>query len=77
MIWDLLDYGAKNRMKLGKYPIMGLGSVGEVRGSHYVPCLHGNVSGRCLLDLSWYAGEWGDHCRLLGVRKEVSQTLAP
>lgn len=71
MIWDLLDYGAENPEEQRKFPIVGLGSVGEVGGRRSVPCLGLGVSGR-FLNLSWFDRGWRARCRFLGVRK-VSQ----
>lgn len=71
MIWDLLDYGAKNPEEQRKYPIVGLGSVGEVHGRRRVPYLCGSDSGRSL-DLGWWDDDWNAHYRFLGVRKKVS-----
>ncbi len=68
MIWDLLNYGAKNPEEQQKFPIIGLGSVGEVHGGRYVPYLNRCVSGRDLY-LVWWDGGWDAYCRFLGVRK--------
>lgn len=76
MIWDLLDYGAKNPEEQRDFPIVGLGSVGGVSsGGRSVPYLCGGGSERSLL-LSLWDGDWGDDCRFLGVRKKVAQTSA-
>lgn len=74
-IENILAYGAKNPEDQRKFPIVGLGSVGEVDGDRYVSCLSGSDSGRRLY-LSWWGGGWGARCRFLGVRKKVSQALA-
>jgi len=54
MIWDLLDFGAKNPEEQRKYPIVGLGSVGEIDGGRSVPDLYGRDSERFLY-LYWWA----------------------
>ena len=75
MIWDLLDFGAKNPEEQRKYPIVGLGSVGW---GEWLPLrsvsLDGRDSERCLY-LRWWGRDWFARCRFLGVRK-VSQTSA-
>lgn len=77
MIWDILDYGAKNPEEQRKFPIVGLGSVGEVDDDddRHVPVLNRNDSKR-YLSLSWWDGGWDAGYRFLGVRKKVSQTSA-
>ena len=70
MIWDLLDYGAKNPEEQRKYPIVGLGSVGEVDGDRDVPFLGRHDSERGL-DLTWWDFDWLARCRFLGVRNYV------
>ena len=74
-IENILAYGAKNPEEQRKYPIVGLGSVGEVFGGRYVLSLDGRGSERSL-SLSWWVGGWYAFCRFLGVRKKVSQALA-
>jgi hypothetical protein len=74
MIWDLLDYGAKNPDEQRKYPIVALGSVGRVDGRRVVPCLGGDDSERGLC-LGYWVGGWVAGYSFLAVRKEVSQTL--
>lgn len=74
MIWDLLDYGAKNPEEQRKFPIVGLGSVGEVVGNRLVPGLGRRGSER-RLGLGWWGYEWLARCRFLAVRK-VSRTSA-
>ncbi len=73
-IEHILSFGANYPEEQGKFPIVGLGSVGEVRGSRRVPYLRGSVSER-YLDLNWWGSDWLARCRFLGVRKKVSQTL--
>lgn len=76
MIWDLLDYGAKNPEEQRDFPIVGLGSVGGViSGGRSVPYLYGGGSERSLL-LSFWDGDWGEECCFLGVRKKVAQASA-
>lgn len=72
-IENILAYGAKNPEEQRKFPIVGLGSVGEVDGSRYVPYLYRSVSER-YLNLRWWDDGWNADCRFLGVRKKVSQT---
>ncbi len=74
-IENILAYGAKNPEEQRKFPIVGLGSVGEVGGSRDVPYLGRDDSGR-RLGLDWWDGGWYARCRFLGVRKKVSQALA-
>ncbi|MEI6553201.1 MAG: hypothetical protein WCO09_01410, partial [bacterium] len=67
-IENLLAYGAKNPEEQRKFPIVGLGSVGEVGGYRYVPCLRRYVSRRDL-GLGCWDGGWRDYYRFLAVRK--------
>ena len=69
---NILAYGAKNPEEQRKFLIVGLGSVGEVRGYRSVPYLFRSDSRR-RLDLLWWDGDWGASCRFLAVRKKVSQ----
>ena len=75
-IENILAYGAKNPEEQRKFPIVGLGSVGEVNGDRLVSCLNRNDSKRDL-DLRWWGAGWNASYRFLGVRKKVSQTSAP
>lgn len=75
MIWDLIDYGAKNPEEQRKFPIVGLGSIGEFVDGRCVPFLSKGVSER-YLDLGWWDNDWKANCRFLGVRKKVSQASA-
>lgn len=68
---NILAYGAKNPEEQRKFPIVCLGSVGEVRGYRDVPCLDRSGSGRSL-DLTWWDVDWGPGCRFLAVRKKVT-----
>jgi hypothetical protein len=72
-IENILAYGAKNPEEQRKFPIVGLGSVGEVHGHRDVLYLYRDDSERCL-SLSWWVVGWHAHYRFLGVRKKVSQT---
>jgi hypothetical protein len=73
-IENLLAYGAKNPEEQRKYPIIALGSVAEVIGNRYVPCL-GRGGSRRELNLDWWDGAWSSGFRFLAVRKKkVSQT---
>jgi hypothetical protein len=67
-IEHMLAYGANYPEEQRKFPIIGLGSVGRVRGCRYVPYLFRSVSFR-RLDLGWWDGDWGAGCRFLAVRK--------
>lgn len=64
----LLAFGAKNPEEQRKYPIVALGSVGEVDGDRYVSCLSGDDSGRNV-NLGWFGSDWFSSCRFLAVRK--------
>ena len=67
-IEHLLAFGAKYPEEQRKYPIIGLGSVAEVDGDRYVPCLGQGGAGRGL-SLYWWDGDWDGGCRFLAVRK--------
>ncbi len=71
-IEHILSFGANYPEEQRKFPVVGLGSVGEVGGDRDVPDLHGDGSERGL-DLHWWDLDWDAYCRFLGVRK-VSQT---
>lgn len=66
----LLVFGANNPDEQRKFPIVALGSVGEVSGDRLVPYLDGDGSRRNL-GLYWFDGGWGACCRVLAVRKKV------
>jgi hypothetical protein len=68
----LLAFGEKFPEEQRKFPIVALGSVGEVRGIRCVPVLNEGGSGRDLY-LDWWGGVWDGRCRFLAVRK-VSRT---
>ncbi len=72
-IEHVLSFGANYPEEQRKFPIVGLGSVGEVDGRCRVPCLGRGGSGRHLF-LGWWVGAWPAAFRFLGVRKKVSQT---
>ena len=74
-IEHLLTYGKHNPKEQLQYPIIALGSVGEVGDDRFVPCLGGDDSER-RLNLDWWVGDWYADCRFLGVRKKVSQVSA-
>ena len=74
-IENILAYGAKNPEEQRKFPIVGLGSVGKVRGNRCVPDLYGGDSGRSLYR-AWWGRDWHADFRFLGVRKKVSQASA-
>lgn len=67
-IEELLAYGAILPDEQRKHPIIALGSVTEVGGGRYVPCLDSFDSERDL-DLDWWSSDWSGRCRFLGVRK--------
>jgi len=69
---NILAYGAKNPEEQRKFPIVGLGSVGEVFGDRYVPGLGRDGSKRRLY-LLWWGDDWNANFRFLAVRK-VSRT---
>ena len=58
-----------------KFPIIGLGTIGDIDGYRYVPYISGEASNRCL-NLSRWIISWGPGCPFLAVRKKVSQTSA-
>jgi hypothetical protein len=64
----LLAYAAKHPDEQRQYPIIGLGSVAEVRGDRRVPYLRRHGAERSLR-LSWWDGGWLDYSRFLAVRK--------
>lgn len=68
MIWDLLDYGAKNPEEQRKYPIVALGSVAVFGDDRDVASLHRGGSARRLC-LDGFDCGWNDYCRFLAVRK--------
>ena len=72
-IEGLLAYGAKNPDEQRQYPIIGLGSVAEVRGDRHVPCLH-RCDAERRLGLHWWVGVWLDDSSFLAVRKLSSTT---
>lgn len=71
-IEHLLSFGANYPEEQRKFPIVGLGPVGEVDGGRVVPYLGRGVSERFLY-LYWLGGDWLASFRFLGVRKKVSQ----
>lgn len=70
-IEHILSFGANYPEEQRKFPIVGLGSVGEVYGDRDVPYLRGFDSGR-YLNLGWWGLGWNAGFRFLGVRKKVS-----
>lgn len=74
-IEHVLSFGANYPEEQRKFPIVGLGSVGEVAGNRDVACLDRSDFGRDL-DLRWLDGVWDADYRFLGVRKKVSQASA-
>jgi hypothetical protein len=81
-IEHLLSFGEKFPEEQRKYPIVGLGSVAEVRGCRRVPYLRRLDSKRDLhrldskrdLGLGWRDDDWGALSRFLAVRKKVPST---
>ncbi len=67
-IEHLLCFGEKYPDEQRKFPIIGLGSVAEVRGNRSVPYLPRSDS-ECDLDLLWFGSGWSVGCRFLAVRK--------
>ena len=65
---NILAYGAKNPEEQRKYPIVGLGSVAEVRGRRSVLYLDEGGSRRNLY-LNWFDDDWHSDYRFLAVRK--------
>ena len=63
-----LSFGATYPGEQRTYPIVGLGSVAEVRGGRRVLCLCGGDSSRSL-SLAWWGDGWHTVCRFLAVRK--------
>lgn len=74
-IEHLLAFGVKYPEEQRKYPIIGLGSVAEVRGGRDVPYLY-RVDRERDLGLCWWGNDWGGRCRFLAVRKLSSATQA-
>jgi hypothetical protein len=62
-IEHILCFGANYPEEQRKFPIVGLGSVSGIGGSNRG------------LNRSWWGSDWPSHCRFLGIRKKVSQTL--
>ncbi len=67
-IEELLAYGAILPDEQRKHPIIALGSVAEIGGFRFVPCL-GSFGSERDLDLYWWSGGWLGRYRFLGVRK--------
>jgi hypothetical protein len=67
MIWDLLDFGAKNPEEQRKYPIVALGSVAVVDGARDVACL-GRLASARRLGLGRFGGVCDGVFRFLAVR---------
>ncbi len=63
----LIAYGVENPP--GKQaPIIALGSIPEIDGRHWVPCLDRTFGGH-YLDLALSGINWSGDCRFLAVRK--------
>ena len=67
-IGHILTFGEKYPEEQRKYPIVGPGSVTWLGLHRVVPVLWGDGGSRGL-DLSWIGDDWGDGCRLFGVRR--------
>ncbi len=67
-IEELLGFGKEHPDLQRSFPIIALGSVGEVRGHRGVPYLRGRGSRRNL-DLRWFDHGWSADCRFAFVRK--------
>ena len=72
-IEHLLAFGKQFPEKQRQYPIVALGSVGEVYGDLCVPYLDRRDASRGL-SLLRRGGRWGRSCRFLAVRKKVLAT---
>ncbi len=64
----LLAFGAAFPDEQRKFPIVGLGSVGEVGDDRRVPCLY-RYDSRRVLYLYWWDYDWYSGYRFLAVRK--------
>lgn len=64
----LLAYAAKHPDEQRQYPIIGLGSVAEVRGHRNVPYLY-RLGAERRLRLHWWDYDWSGNYRFLAVRK--------
>ncbi len=71
----LLAFGAAFPDEQRKFPIIGLGSVGEVDGNRYVPCLLRNAS-KPYLHLHWLVSDWNSSYRFLAVRKVTRDSVS-
>lgn len=67
-IEHVLSHGKTFPEEQRKFPIIGLGSVAEVRGGRRVPGLDEDGSER-RLRLRWFGRGWYQVCRFLAVRK--------
>jgi len=67
-IEHVLSHGKTFPEEQRKFPIIGLGSVAEIGGYRYVPCL-GEGDSKRLLHLLWWGFDWRPACRFLAVRK--------
>lgn len=68
-LYELLSWHGWNEKDF----VVALGSVGEVGGDRYVPCLVKDGSGRGLY-LGWWGYGWGSHSRFFAVRNLSSDT---
>ena len=77
-IEHLLAFGAAYPDEQWKYPIVALGSVGEIAGFgfRFVPCLCG-FRFRRDLSMDWWSGGWDSNCRFLVVRRSSRPTPVP
>lgn len=67
-IEHVLSHGKTFPEEQRKFPIIGLGSVAEIRGARGVPCLGRNGSRRDL-DLLWFGSVWNVDSRFPAIRK--------
>jgi hypothetical protein len=65
---ELLSYGEKNPEEQRKYPIIGLGSVAELRGSRRVGCFLDEDPSLRSASLRSFDFDWHGRCRFLAVR---------
>jgi len=64
----LLSFGVMFPEEQRKHPVIGLGSVVDIRGARAVPVLSGDESRRGL-SIDWFDGGRHESCRFLAVRR--------
>lgn len=66
---ELLAFGAQHPDSQRRFPIVALGSVWiDPEGGYRFGC-HWENPGYRQLHVSWFSGQWDEHCRFLAVRK--------